>query len=177
MIISRKIRDDDRYVDLRDGIVRKVWKQHSIKWLERHVAALEHCIPERLVSYGTTTDGIYVDMAYVSGIPAVDWNKDSDGVGGRQYLRSLLTFWIVDAARTFPYAHWDWHSGNTIVCQDPDTQFTSDTRLALIDWDKVRVVNSQQLRSQLWRCIDRSYGQFLDEDAIESVNQLMDQHI
>lgn len=177
MIISRKIREDDRYVELRDGVVRKVWKQHSINWLEQHVAALEKCIPERLLSYGTTNDGVYVDMLYVPGTPAVDWNKDADGVGGQLYLRSLLTFWIIDAARTFPYAHWDWHSGNTIVCQDLGTKFTTHTQLALIDWDKARMVNSYQLRSQLWKCIDRSYGQFLDDDAVDTINQMMDQHI
>ena len=163
-------RHDDRYVELiDDNTIRKHWK-YSLNWLRKHIDILERVIPDRVLSYGVEDYGVYVDLQYVHGIPALDWT-----VLNEDYMKYVIMFWVNNAKSTFPHVHWDWHLSNTLILQEQHTNITENTSFEMIDWDQCRLATHEEVHDRILHCVTCDFKNYASKDILLEVSKYINE--
>jgi hypothetical protein len=135
-----------------EGIVRKVWTSplHDKAWLQHHIGILEKVAPDYVVSFGVTEAGIYIEYKFIEGTTLSEWSKSRYQTNLNEVQEKwyeAARFWVDGIKETHPYAHWDWTSGNTIVCDDGS--------LKMIDWDQCCIATHSDLRDRFAYRVER----------------------
>jgi hypothetical protein len=137
-------------IDRELGTVKKIWTgpTATLQSLHQHVALLDVVAPDRVVNFGGKDGLIYITFKYIDGITLRDW-FDSVGFNDLSHShdvwRMVVRYWIDAAVDTFPYAHWDWASCNTIIVDRDPNLF----KFEMIDWDKCRKASVDDIKDRL----------------------------
>jgi hypothetical protein len=142
-------------IDRDGGLVFKAWSKSYLdaEWLQRHVALVNKVLPRRIVAHGQDANRVFVVFRYVDGITLTSWlqhNAADINLCGDVFV-SAIQYWIDNAKQTFPYAHMDWHGGNTIITNRDSDPFTFD----MIDWDSCSLATADQIKARILHKIAR----------------------
>jgi hypothetical protein len=134
------------------GVVIKKWTNvyYDLKWVQQHVECLSCVNPGYVINSGVEDDLAFIEYRYIEGMTLGDWSRltySSSLIKVEEMWRRVGIFWVDEIERTYPFAHWDWTSGNTII--------TPDDALVMIDWDQLKISDIKDTRDRFSYRLER----------------------